>query len=183
LFRSSRTPAHAADLYQAIVTQARDPAFYTDMAVPDTVDGRFEMVALHAFLVMRRLKTAAAPVARLGQPLFDTMFADMDVSLREMGAGDLGVGKRVKAMAEAFYGRISAYDAALADPGTDALGEALRRNVYRTLKPPAAVPPPALEALARYVRASADALASQDDAVFAGGIPRFAAAVSGGPLH
>jgi cytochrome b pre-mRNA-processing protein 3 len=183
LFRSTRKPAPAADLYEAIVAQARDPVFYAGLGVPDTVNGRFEIVALHAFLVLRRLKAAAGPAAALGQALFDTMFADMDLSLREMGAGDLGVGRRVKVMAEGFYGRISAYDAALASPEPGALVEALRRNVYGTLKPPAAAPAHALEALAHYVRASADRLAAQEDAELAAGRPRFAAPAHTGPAH
>lgn len=183
LFRSTRKPAPVADLYEAIVAQARKPAFYTGLGVPDTVNGRFEMVSLHAFLVLRRLKAAASPAAGLGQALFDTMFADMDLSLREMGAGDLGVGRRVKAMAEGFYGRISAYDAALAGADLEALAEALRRNVYGTLKPPDAASADAVAALARYVSASADSLASQDDTELAAGRPRFAVLGELRPIH
>jgi cytochrome b pre-mRNA-processing protein 3 len=180
LFRSTAKPVPAADLYDAIVAQAREPAFYVGMGVPDTVDGRFEMVVLHAFLVLRRLKAGAPAVAALGQPLFDTMFADMDLSLREMGAGDLGVGRRVKAMAEGFYGRVSAYDAALAGGDRAGLAEALRRNVYGTLKLAQMAPAEAVAALARYVSESADRLAAQADAELAAGRPRFAAP---GPAH
>jgi cytochrome b pre-mRNA-processing protein 3 len=176
LFRSNRLRDPAAELYGAIVAQAREPCFYAELGVPDTVDGRFEMVALHAYLVLRRLKATSATVSGLGQALFDTMFADMDRSLREMGAGDLGVGRRVKAMAEGFYGRIAAYDAALASDDARDLAEALRRNVYGTLKPPMAPPEGATAALAQYVRASAGELASQGDSELAGGKPRFASA-------
>jgi cytochrome b pre-mRNA-processing protein 3 len=183
VFRSARKPTAAVNLYEAIVQQAREPLFYAVLGVPDTVNGRFEMVALHAFLVLRRLKAAAEPAAALGQALFDTMFADMDLSLREMGAGDLGVGKRVKAMAEGFYGRIAAYDAALTSAAPDDLAEALRRNVYGTVKPPAAIPAEAIRMLAIYVRASAESLASQPDAELAAGTPRFAASGSVGPAH
>jgi cytochrome b pre-mRNA-processing protein 3 len=183
LFRSTRKPAPATDLYEAIVAQARKPAFYAGLGVPDTVNGRFEMVALHAFLVLRRLKAAAPPVAGVGQAVFDTMFADMDLSLREMGAGDLGVGRRVKAMAEGFYGRISAYDSALASADQEALAEALRRNVYGTLKAPDAASAQAVAALARYVSDSANSLASQDDAELLAGKPRFAGLGESRPVH
>lgn len=123
----------ARDIYAAVVAQARNPAFYEHFGVPDTVDGRFELVCLHAFLVMRRLKTEPK-ATKTAQALFDTMFAELDYGLREMGAGDLGVGRRVKTMAKAFYGRISAYDAGLA-AGREGLENALGRNVYRTSAP------------------------------------------------
>ncbi|MGE0744340.1 MAG: ubiquinol-cytochrome C chaperone family protein [Rhodospirillales bacterium] len=98
--------------------------------MPDSVDGRFDLLALHAFLVMRRLKSEPGVGAAFSQALFDLMFEDMDRNLREMGAGDLGVGRRVKAMAKAFYGRVAAYDAGLAS-GPRVLAVALRRNLYR----------------------------------------------------
>src|SRR5581483_7180724 len=119
----------AALLYRSVVEQARRPEFYAAFGVPDTVDGRFDMIALHMFLVLHRLKAADPD---LGQALFDTMFADMDRSLREMGAGDLGVGRRVRAMAEALSGRIAAYDAGLSADDA-ALAGALRRNLYGTV--------------------------------------------------
>ena len=134
LFRRPRWRAIAHKLYAAIVLQARRPEFYVRCAVPDTADGRFDAIALHAFLVLRRLKQDHARTAELAQALFDFMFEDMDQNLREMGVGDLGVGRRVKAMAEAFYGRAAAYETASA--GDDAaLGEALRRNLYRGAAP------------------------------------------------
>lgn len=125
-----RRRARAYAIYDAIVAQARQPGFYMELQVPDTVDGRFEMVALHAFLVLQRLKNAPPSASGLAQALFDTMFADMDRSLREMGAGDLGVGRRVKAMAQAFYGRIAAYERGLAE-SEDALAAAVLRNIFR----------------------------------------------------
>src|SRR3546814_8966780 len=99
LFARNRHAEPAEDtadrLYAAIVAQARHPAFYQDYGVPDTVDGRFEMIALHAFLLLHRLKQDPERTAKLGQAVYDAMFLDMDASLREMGAGDLGVGRRV----------------------------------------------------------------------------------------
>jgi cytochrome b pre-mRNA-processing protein 3 len=151
-FRPS--PAHngARLLYGQLVDQARAPMFYAAYGVPDSLDGRYEMLALHAFMVLRRLKRDDGPAGRLAQALFDAMFADMDRSLREIGVSDLAVGKRVKEMARGLYGRIAAYEGGLADgvtPAGDALAGALARNVYGTVAPP---PAAALVALARYVR-------------------------------
>ncbi len=175
LFRQPRHHEQAYTIYNAIVAQARQPDFYTTLEVPDSVDGRFEMIALHAFLVLQRVKGAPPPAAELGQALFDTMFADMDRSLREMGAGDLGVGVRVKAMAHAFYGRIAAYESALAAPDDDALAAALRRNVYGTRRGDESPSASAVEALARYVRLGADRLAQQPAGTLLTGIPDFPA--------
>ena len=102
LFRPDPTQAVARRLYEAVVAQARQPVFFAEWGVPDTIDGRFEMVTLHAHLLLRRLKDGGAETAPLAQALFDVMFADMDASLREMGAGDLGVGRRVKQLATGF---------------------------------------------------------------------------------
>lgn len=147
--RSDPARKTAAGLYAALVAQARRPEFYTRLGVPDSLDGRFELVALHAFLVLRRLKSDAEGAAA-GQALVDLFVEDMDASLREMGAGDLGVGRRVKAMAQALYGRIAAYEAGLAG-SEQTLAGALRRNVFGTAAEPG--PDPAvLDGLAAYVR-------------------------------
>ena len=114
-------------IYGMIVTQAREPLFYRDLAVPDTVNGRFDLLLLHLWLVLRRLKSVAAGTA-LSQALFDHFCADMDDNLREMGVGDLAVPKRMQAFGEAFYGRSTAYDMALTD-GHEALAQALCKNV------------------------------------------------------
>jgi cytochrome b pre-mRNA-processing protein 3 len=145
----------ARRLYEAAVAQARQPAFFLEAEVPDSVDGRFEMVALHSYLLLRRLKDGGAEAAVLAQALFDLMFADMDASLREMGAGDLGVGRRVKRMATGFYGRVAAYDAGLAE-GPDSLAAALRRNLFGTISPSEA----AVAGMAAYMRAVAARLAA-----------------------
>ena len=137
--------------------QARQPVFYAEYGVPDTVDGRFEMIALHMFLVLQRLRALGED--ELAQQLFDTMFADMDQSLREMGAGDLGVGRRVRAMAEGLYGRISAYEDGLA--GDDQrLMAALRRNLFGTVAEPGPGTA-ALQPLCAYLRSAAASLQSQ----------------------
>lgn len=134
LFRRNPLRNRAYTAYAVIVAQARDPAFFLDYEVPDTVDGRFELIALHMFLVLNRLKADHAATAEFAQELFDAMFADLDRGLREMGASDIGVGRHVRDMAEAFYGRIVAYEQGLTN-GEQGLGEALRRNLYGTVKP------------------------------------------------
>ena len=131
LFRRDPEETDAGPLFTAIVAQARRPAFYAICGVPDSLDGRFELVALHVYLVLSRLKFGDRPAQALGQSLVDLFFADMDASLREMGAGDLGVGKRVKNMAAAFYGRVAAYDEA---GSGDRAGEALKRNLFGTVE-------------------------------------------------
>lgn len=162
-----RHRAPAQDLYAALVEQARRPPFYATLGVPDTVDGRFEMIALHMFLVLHRLKDEPAAQS-FGQALFDIMFADMDRSLREMGVSDLSVGRHVKRMAQGLYGRMAAYEAGLAGADDSALAEALRRNVYGTV-----ATPPDPGPLVAYVRANVAALAAQELGDLLAGRARF----------
>ena len=122
LFVKKLNPAQ--NLYEAIVAAARQPKFYQDWLVPDNVDGRFDMIVLHVFLVLDRLKD---DTTNMRQELTNAFFNDMDRSLREMGVGDLSVGKKVRKMAEAFHGRVRAYVLAK-EQGN--LVEALQRNVY-----------------------------------------------------
>ena len=166
LFGPNEWEAPARMLYDTVVMQARRPDFYRDVGVPDTVDGRFELVALHGYLLLRRLRPLDDG-AGLAQGLFDVIFADMDASLREMGAGDLGVGRRVKTMAKGFYGRMAAYDAGLA--GEAPLAEALRRNLYGTVEPTEA----ALTAMAQYLRDAAQSLEKQPESALLAGQATF----------
>jgi cytochrome b pre-mRNA-processing protein 3 len=166
--RSDEAPVER--LYQAIVAQARAPAFYARLGVPDTLDGRFDMIALHVFLALRRLKSEGEAGRGLAQALCDRFFADLDRSLREMGAGDLGVGRRVKAMAQAFYGRVAAYEAALSGDEA-ALVEALERNLFGTVTPGSEP----ISAMAHYVRREAAALAAQSYGALAAGMIGFGA--------
>ena len=106
------TSGPAFALYAAAVAAAREPWFYQALGVPDTLDGRFDLVALHAFLLIHRLQAAPDPGPALAQAVFDAMFSDMDNNLREIGVSDLRVGKRVRAMWEAFHGRAKAYASA-----------------------------------------------------------------------
>jgi cytochrome b pre-mRNA-processing protein 3 len=118
-------------LYSTAVAAARDPFFYASLGVPDTLDGRFDLIALHAFLLVRRLQDAPQPGPSLAQAVFDAMFSDMDSNLREIGVSDLSVGKRVRTMWEAFHGRSRVYGAALSSEDGPALAAALARNVWR----------------------------------------------------
>lgn len=168
--------------YERIVARARQPVFYLRFGVPDSLNGRFEMLALHLFLVLHRLgrEREHAASAELSQALVDMTMADLDGNLREMGAGDLGVGRRVKNMAGAIYERIGAYGAAL-DGQDPALEPALARYVYGTVAP--APSPGRLADLAGYVRQCRDALAAHDRAELSAGniafSPLSAAAGSG----
>ena len=144
-------------LYADIVEQARQPAFFAVCGLPDTIDGRFDLLVLHVFLVLHRLKQDRAETAELSQALFDVLFQDMDESLRRMGAGDMGVGRRIKAMAEGFYGRVLAYEQALAE-GDAALESCVRRNLLASVEPE----PGQVEALAHYIRREVAGLAAQD---------------------
>lgn len=114
-------------IYGMIVTQAREPWFYRDLGVPDTVNGRFDLLLMHLWLVLRRLR-AVEGESGLSQALFDHFCTDMDDNLREMGVGDLTVPKRMRAFGEAFYGRTAAYDLALTE-GREALAQAFCKNI------------------------------------------------------
>lgn len=150
--RRTRESAHA--LYATLVARARTPALYAELGVPDTLDGRFDMIVLHMFLVLERLKDGGEQGRRLSQALFDLMFQDMDRSLRELGVSDHAIGRRIKQMISAFYGRIQAYGGAVEDPTR--LAQALRRNIYRER----AVDPGAVARLADYVLATRRDLAA-----------------------
>jgi cytochrome b pre-mRNA-processing protein 3 len=137
LFTADSVRTHAHEAYVHIVNQARHPQFFAQWQVADTVDGRFDVVLLHLSLVIARIEreTQDAQAKNFIRTLSEVFFSDMDRSLREMGAGDTGVGKRINKMAQAFYGRLKAYSDALA-AGTG-FTEAAVRNIYRE-QPPSA---------------------------------------------
>ncbi|WP_298244814.1 ubiquinol-cytochrome C chaperone family protein [uncultured Bradyrhizobium sp.] len=128
-FRKPRLtpPGTIEAIYGMIVTQAREPIFYRDLGVPDTVNGRFDLLLLHLWLLLRRLRTVQS-ASELSQALFDRFCEDMDDNLREMGVGDQTVPKRMRAFGEAFYGRVQAYDQAV-EAGGEALAEAICKNI------------------------------------------------------
>jgi cytochrome b pre-mRNA-processing protein 3 len=158
LFRRPPFERAGFELYGAAVAAARQPQFYQELGVPDTVAGRFEMVCLHNGLLIRRINLEASkPAKDLAQAVFDAMFSDMDVNLREMGISDLRVGNRVKMLWEGFHGRAQNYANALSADDMPALEAALERNIW--VKDPA--PPGSAAVLARRAREVADALAPQ----------------------
>lgn len=131
LFQRTRRGSDSADsLYGAIVAQARSPALYAAMGVPDSVGGRFEMVVLHVVLVTQRLEMGGEVARAAGQAVFDDFCRDMDNSLREMGIGDLSVPKHMRRVGEAYYGRMSAYAPALSNRDAVTLADAIGRTVF-----------------------------------------------------
>jgi len=165
LFRRAPKQNTIHSLYGAIVAQARSPAFYRSHGVPDSVNGRLEMILVHTFLFFRRTRDGAEDMRRIGQAVFDLFCDDMDANLREMGVGDLAVPKHMQRIGEAFYGRAAAYDAALAARDDAALAQALIRNVF------GGEPQQGERAqrLAGYVKAAAAQLARAEDADLAQG--------------
>ena len=156
-FPRKRRDGKITVLYGAIVAQARHPAFYAVYGVPDTVGGRFDMIVLHLALFLDRLAAETGPARALGQGVFDVFCNDMDDHLREMGVGDLAVPRRMRDLAEAFYGRQAAYGAAIAADDMEALEDALARNVFSGRRDEA-------RRLAAYTREAAGRLAAQDAA-------------------
>ena len=138
----------AAKLHAATVARAREPVFFAIFGVKDTLDGRFDLIVLHAWLVLDRLKGGP-----LSQAFVDRVFIGFDEALRELGAGDIGMGTRVKKLADAFYGRMQAYSEATDEAS---MKTALVRNLYR------GEPDTAANILARYVMYSRDRLAASD---------------------
>ena len=172
LIRRGRYERVGFELYGVAVAAARDLFLYTDLGVPDTLDGRFDMIGLYTFLLIQRLKREPAPGPALAQAVFDAMFSDMDVNLREMGVGDLSVGRKVRVMWEAFHGRAAAYAAAMTAGDMAALDAALERNVWRG-KPP---PDETTQALRRLVLAQEAQLSAQNLESLAQGVAQFLSA-------
>jgi cytochrome b pre-mRNA-processing protein 3 len=166
-FRKPRIipPGTIEAIYGMIVTQAREPLFYRDLGVPDTVNGRFDVLLLHLWLVLRRLKSVGSGTV-LSQALFDHFCNDMDDNLREMGVGDMAVPKRMQAFGEAFYGRMAAYDMALTE-GAEAFAQALSKNVLNGEKIEKA------RELAAYSETAMAALAQADETALRNAAWRF----------
>ena len=168
LFRRDPQAATITALYGAIVAQARVPAFYMEFGVPDTPEGRFDLLVLHLALVCRRLGRAEeadqAAAQTLSQGVFDMFCRDMDHNLREMGVGDLSVPTKMRKLGEAFYGRLEVYDRALGSVDEAELAAALRRNTQGQEAPAGAA-----QRLAAYVRAAAARLAALPIADFGDG--------------
>lgn len=157
LFRPKPARTAGRALYAACVEQARSPKLYADLAAPDTVEGRFELYSLHVVLLLDRLKRQGSLATETSQGLFDAYLKGLDDALREMGVGDLSVGKKMRRLGEAFYGRVKTYQAAFeALPDTAELDAVLGRTVY------AGVDGAPVDALQAYVLAQKTHLAGQD---------------------
>lgn len=156
-------------LYAAAAAQARDPAFYTAIGVPDTANGRFEVYSLHVILVLHRLKARGAAAEETAQALFDAYVKSLDDALREQGVGDLSMSKNMRRLGEAFYGRVRSYDAALGNP--DELRTLIRRTVYEDKDGPA-------DMLAAYAERSVESLAAESDQAVLRGELRWPAPVT-----
>lgn len=167
LFRPKAAQASGRALYAAVVEQARSPELYADLGAPDTIEGRFEVYSLHVVLLLDRLRGQSAQAADIAQALFDTYVQALDDALREMGVGDLSVGKKMRKLGEAFYGRARSYESALATlPDTADLEALLVRTVYAEAD---AAPAPRL---ASYVLKQRAALADASiDSLAAGSVP------------
>jgi cytochrome b pre-mRNA-processing protein 3 len=165
LFRRNRRNDSIDRLYGAIVAQARLPVFYAGYNVPDSVEGRLDMIMLHTVLLLGRVNGEGELLNALGQAVFDRFCQDMDDNLREMGVGDLAVPKQMQRIAGAFYGRAKAYQAAMAASDPAVLVDTLRRNIYQD--------GPGTESfawsLATYVRDATAHLRMIDNAVLATG--------------
>jgi cytochrome b pre-mRNA-processing protein 3 len=168
LFRRNDRAGTIRALYGAIVAQARRPAFYRDYGVPDSVEGRFDMIALHVILFFRRVRAEREQVRALGQEVFDAFCRDMDHNLREMGVSDVGIPRKMRGLGEAYYGRAMTYDHALSADGDEALVAALARNVFAMEAAPAGA-----SRLASYVREAVRRLDREDGDAFAASVLDF----------
>lgn len=140
LWRDAETVARrevATSLYLETVKQARTPALFAELGVPDTPEGRFEAIALHNAMLIRRLGREGRGGHLLAQELFDLMFEDMDRSLRDIGVGDLSVGAYVKRLARNFYARLAAIEEAFTKQQPAVLAAMVRANVYHGVETPA----------------------------------------------
>ncbi|MCC9622905.1 phage tail protein [Thalassospira sp. MA62] len=155
LKKKDRDETAAFELYTAMVTQARQPDFYAKLGVPDTMEGRFDLILVHAFILFRRLKDENS-AKNLAQKVFDVMFADLDQNMREMGIGDVGILKRIRKMTEAYHGRVVAYEEGV-QSGLADLAAALDRNLYADTE----VQTEQLMAMVAYVQEALTMLANQ----------------------
>jgi cytochrome b pre-mRNA-processing protein 3 len=162
LFRRKKKPEDefAAAVYKRTGEWARDPELFDACGIPDTLDGRFDSLALHSALVIERLR-AESDGEVLAQAFFDVMFKHLDLTLREIGVQDLGVGRRIKIMAEGFHGRALAYREALVG-GERPMAEVLRRNAYGGSPPADEAPVARLEAHVRALSARLAAMSRAD---------------------
>ena len=163
LFRKKPATEAVYAVYAAIVAQSRQPRFYADWGVPDTVTGRFDMICLHMALLFRRLRREGRSVNEFAQAVFDLFFKDMDRSLREMGAGDLAVPKKIQKMGNIFYGLMTNLNEAMDRDDRAEVEAVIRRNLFDAAETDA----PAL--IAGYLFDEAGRLERQPTAAILGG--------------
>jgi cytochrome b pre-mRNA-processing protein 3 len=130
IFSKKPTIDLAYEIYGGLVSRARNPVFYRDLAVPDTLNGRLDLMVMHVFLLSLRLKDSDETCRALSQEVFDAFLLDMDRGLREEGVGDVTVPKRIKTMTQIFYGRVGAYEKPVLDGDKKALAVAINRNIF-----------------------------------------------------
>lgn len=130
LFRQRPDERQGDALYALAVEQARQPAFYTTLGVADRIDARFELYTLHVLILFLRLKQDGERGEVAAQKLFDVYISSLDHTLRELGVGDVSVGKKMRKLGEALYGRMAAYEPPLRAADAETLTQALARNVY-----------------------------------------------------
>ena len=171
LFRKNTATEPVYAIYSAIVAQSRQPVFYADWLVPDTVTGRFDMISLHMALLFRRLRAEQGGQKAFSQAVFDLFFKDMDRSLREMGVTDIGIPKKIQKMGNIFFGLLAAMNEAMDRRDSAALAAVLARNIFDEGEGNH------VQSLATYMLAQDDVLAAQSaDAIMAGTIQFGAAA-------
>lgn len=163
LFRKNRATDAVYAVYAAIVAQSRQPKFYAEWGVPDTVTGRFDMICLHMALLFRRLRSEGKQVDDFAQAVFDLFFKDMDRSLREMGAGDLSVPKKIQKMGNMFYGLMTKLNEAMDRDDRAEVEAVIRRNLFDGSEGAE------VEKLAAYLFAEAENLGRQPTASIVGG--------------
>ncbi|MAV87324.1 MAG: ubiquinol-cytochrome C chaperone family protein [Rhodospirillaceae bacterium] len=134
-FKKPKYDKKVLALYNTIVRVSRTPILYSKYGVADTLIGRFDLIVLHCFVVIRRLNQHGDEGVLKSQELFDVMFIDIDRSLREIGVGDAGLGKKVKSLATAFYGRLGSYGEAIDSKDSKTLIESLKRNLFSETNP------------------------------------------------
>ena len=160
----------AHKLYGSIVAQARRPEFFQRYCVADTINGRFEMLSLHMFLVLQALKEKGDHADEVSRATSELFFEHVDDAMREMGVGDLKVHKKVHSAASDFYGRLQAYAEPVRSNDLEGLEAALARNLYSMEEPNALT-----RELAGYVQASLDVLDGEVDTMLTRGEATFAA--------
>lgn len=167
LFRKNTATEPVYAVYKSIVAQSRQPVFYAQWGVPDTVTGRFDMISLHMALLFRRLRHGPKEAKDFSQAVFDLFFKDMDRSLREMGAGDLAVPKKIQKMGNIFFGLLAAMNDALDNHDQEKLTQVIARNIFDGTETENA------RALAAYIAARDAELASQPVESITSGTIRF----------